>query len=86
MNVVIDRIKLLFLGLFVLSVGVIWGYHALYVWPREACESRGDWWDDRDRQCAIPMPIWTFTHRLPGQRAAPTGQAAPAAASRAAKP
>ena len=87
MNVVIDRIKLLFLGLFIVSVGAIWGYHYLYVWPREECEAHGDWWDDRDRECAIPMPIWTFTHRMPGQKQPAASAAQPAAvAATPAKP
>jgi hypothetical protein len=66
MNATIDRIKLIFLGLFVLACGAIFAYHALFVWPKERCEAHGDWWDDQDRVCAVPMPIWTFTHRMPG--------------------
>ena len=80
MNIVIDRIKLLFLGLFILSAGAVWAYQALYAWPRQACEAHGDWWDDRDRQCAIPMPIWTFTHRMPGSKSGAASASAPAAA------
>ena len=62
----IDQIKLIFLGVFAISCAAIWGYHAFYVWPREACEAHGDWWDWRDRVCAVPMPIWTITGRRVG--------------------
>lgn len=27
------------------------------------CEAKGDWWDDQDRVCAVPMPITTLTRR-----------------------
>jgi hypothetical protein len=84
MNVTIDRIKLIFLGLFVISCAAIWGYHAFYVWPKQRCEARGDWWDDQDRVCAVPMPIWSFTHRLPGAPKPPAAK--PEAPKAAAKP
>lgn len=84
MNATIDRIKLIFLGLFVVACGAVFAYHYFYVWPKQRCEAHGDWWDDRDRVCAVPMPIWTFTHRLPGEPAGP-GKPPPAAAKSAAK-
>ena len=88
MNVVIDRIKLIFLGLFVAACAGIFAYHYFFVWPRQTCEAHGDWWDEQDRQCAIPMPIWAFTHRMPGQPAAglqPEHGKAPAASATPAK-
>jgi hypothetical protein len=30
---------------------------------RARCEARGDWWDEQDGVCAVPMPITTLTHR-----------------------
>lgn len=27
------------------------------------CEARGDWWDDIDKVCAVPMSISSITHR-----------------------
>jgi hypothetical protein len=66
MNKTIDRIKLIFLGLFLLASGAVWAYQAMFVWPKERCEAHGDWWDDQDGVCAVPMPIWSFTHRMPG--------------------
>jgi hypothetical protein len=31
--------------------------------PKSRCEAKGDWWDDEDHLCAIPMPISHFTGR-----------------------
>jgi hypothetical protein len=62
--------KLVFLGLFAIMIAITIGYEALYVWPKtrpvQNCEGRGGWWDEKDRQCLTPMPIYTFTHRAPG--------------------
>src|ERR1700749_4851729 len=77
MKSAIGWIKLVFVGFFVVSIGVIWYVQAKYVWPKQQCEAHGDWWDDEDRVCAVPMPIWTFTHRMPGQ-SAPVSGAKPA--------
>ncbi len=30
---------------------------------RTRCEAKGDWWDDVDKVCAVPMSISTITHR-----------------------
>jgi hypothetical protein len=90
MNVVIDRIKLIFLGLFLIACAAIGAYHYFYVWPKQACEAHGDWWDDEDRVCAVPMPIWSFTHRMPGQARLPAppvkGKAPAAAVAKPGKP
>ena len=71
MNKTIDRIKLFFLGVFIIACGAIWAYQAMVVWPPQRCEAHGDWWDEKDKVCAVPIPIWTFTHRLPGEPAPP---------------
>jgi hypothetical protein len=57
------RLKLLFLAIFLLIGAGLWGYDALYVWPRKACEEKGHWWDPLSRSCAVPVSITTFTHR-----------------------
>jgi len=94
----IDRIKWTFLVVFLLACGAILFYHARYVWPRDRCEAHGGWWDERDTECATPMPIWVFTHRVPGEvapahrnvaavkPAAPAPPAAKAASGRPATP
>ena len=57
MNRTIDRLKLIFLGLFiVLSAGTL-VYHVGWVWPGQKCEEAGDWWDWRSRTCASPILI-----------------------------
>jgi hypothetical protein len=85
MKSAIDRIKLIFLAVFLVACGAIWFYHAHYVWPRDRCEAHGGWWDELDTECATPMPIWTFTHRVPGEVAPATPRHAPAKPA-AAKP
>jgi hypothetical protein len=30
---------------------------------RVTCEAKGDWWDEEDQLCAVPMPVSTITHR-----------------------
>lgn len=85
MNRSIDRLKLIFLGVFVLaSLGML-GYQAYYVWPRNNCEAAGSWWDPKDRICASPMPIWRITGRMPERTVTPRGAPLPAPES-AAKP
>lgn len=63
MNRTIDRLKLIFLGLFaILSVGAL-VYHVGWVWPQQKCEAAGDWWDWRSRTCARPILISDITGR-----------------------
>ncbi|MBV9509872.1 MAG: hypothetical protein JO303_06285 [Caulobacteraceae bacterium] len=69
MNENYTRLKLIFLGLFVLTVVGLWGYNALYVWPARTCESHGDWWDERDRACGVPAPLTVWTKRPAGEPA-----------------
>jgi hypothetical protein len=57
------RIKVLFLAVFLLIGAGLWGYDALYVWPRKACEAKGHWWDPLSHSCAVPVSITVFTHR-----------------------
>ncbi len=64
MNRTIDRLKLIFVGLFaVLSVGAL-VYHIGWVWPGQKCEAAGDWWDWRSRTCARPILISDITGRV----------------------
>ena len=67
MNRTIDRMKIFFLGLFVVLNVLAWGYSALYVWPKKACEAQRNWWDAKDRVCATPIPLWTITGRELGK-------------------
>jgi hypothetical protein len=71
------RLKLVFLALFALISAGLWAYNALYVWPAKACEAKSDWWDPKDRVCAVPMSLSTITGR-PAHPAAVAAQAAQA--------
>ena len=64
MNPVIDRLKLIFVGIFlVLNVGMlIWQFG--WVMPREKCEKAHKWWDNAQRVCAQPILISDVTGRV----------------------
>lgn|SRR5512143_2337270 len=64
MNPVIDRLKLIFLGIFlVLNVAMlIWQFG--WVVPRENCEKQRKWWDGSQRVCAQPILISDITGRV----------------------
>jgi hypothetical protein len=78
MPTTIDRLKLLFLVIFAVACAITWTYHFVYIWPKNQCEEKGDWWDSRDRVCAVPMPIWSFTGRGRPGDPVKTPSAAPA--------
>ena len=35
---------------------------------KSRCEAQGNWWDDVDKVCAVPMAISSITHRPSQQR------------------
>ncbi len=55
--------KWIVLLLFLLASAAEAAYDIYFVWPARRCESQGDWWDPRDRQCLTPLPIWQLTNR-----------------------
>ena len=63
MNPTIERLKLIFLGVFALLVvaAVVWqvGWAA----PRKKCEAAHKWWDHGQRVCAQPVLISDITGR-----------------------
>jgi hypothetical protein len=60
----LERLKLIFLGLFaVLVVGVL-VWQVGWIWPREACEKAHRWWDNGGRVCAQPVLISDITGRV----------------------
>lgn len=63
MNRSITNAKIILTALFFVATAATIGYEWRYVWPVRNCESKGAWWDPRDRQCVTPMPIWNITHR-----------------------
>jgi hypothetical protein len=76
-----DRLRLFFLLAFAICCAITWTYHFMYVWPRHQCEQKGDWWDSKDRVCAVPMPIWAFTGRMPRPKT-PAAPSTPPASAR----
>ena len=85
MNKIFGRTKLIFLGIFAVSVVAIWGYQYFYVWPGQRCEAAGRWWAAKERICGVPVRISTLTGR-PDPVKAPAPQTAPAAAPAPAAP
>lgn len=59
----IPRIRLGFLIVFAILSAAMGAYQVLYVWPSQKCEAAGNWWDAKDRLCAVPIPISQFTGR-----------------------
>ncbi len=64
MKSLIDRQKLYFLGAFVLLSVLVLAIHLGWIWPGQACESGGNWWDWRTRTCARPVLISDITGRV----------------------
>ncbi|HVI32181.1 hypothetical protein [Phenylobacterium sp.] len=63
MNRTINRLKLIFLGVFaVLSVGVL-VWQVGWVMPMKKCEEAHKWWDHGQRVCAQPVLISDITGR-----------------------
>lgn len=67
MRLTLNRVKLIFVGLFALACIGIWIHQVYWVWPRERCEARGGWWDDAERICGQPIYIPDITGRRPGE-------------------
>jgi hypothetical protein len=64
MNPTIERLKLIFLGIFaVANVGIlIWQIG--WAWPEEKCTASRKWWDGSQRVCAQPILISDITGRV----------------------
>jgi hypothetical protein len=63
MNASINRLKVIFIGIFFVSVVAIWGYELIWVWPGKDCAKAGGWWDNGKRICALPLYIPNLTGR-----------------------
>jgi len=64
MNPTIERLKLIFLGIFaVANVGIlIW--QVGWAWPEEKCTQARKWWDGSQRVGAQPILISDITGRV----------------------
>jgi hypothetical protein len=66
MNASINRLKIIFMGIFAVAVVAIWTYELLWVWPAKDCAKAGGEWDGGQRICATPIFIPSLTGRPPG--------------------
>lgn len=57
MNRTIDRLKLIFLGIFVVAAAAVWAYQMLIVKPKRECENEGGWWGAEWRECSRAVSI-----------------------------
>jgi hypothetical protein len=62
----IPQVQIGVLAAFVLIFVGLLIYQSLYIWPVQRCEAHGDWWDEKDHVCAVPVPISMFTGRTVG--------------------
>ena len=64
MNPVIDRLKLIFVGVFLVANVAMLVWQVGWVMPRESCEKQHKWWDNGQRVCAQPILTSDITGRL----------------------
>ena len=63
MNANIERLKLIFIGLFALAVIGVGVWQVGWDMPRRKCEAAHKWWDHGQRVCATPVLISDITGR-----------------------
>jgi hypothetical protein len=63
MNPTIDRLKLIFLGVFLVINIALLVWQVGWAWPKERCEKAHKWWDNGQRVCAQPVLISDITGR-----------------------
>jgi hypothetical protein len=71
MNSIFNRLGLVFLALFAISVVIIFAYQAVVVTPIQSCESSGNWWDPQSHSCAHVVYLPDITHRATGAKGLP---------------
>jgi hypothetical protein len=59
----LNRLKVIFLGLFAAGCLAVLGYHYFWVWPKDRCEKRGGLWAEKWMKCATVYSIETLTRR-----------------------
>ena len=63
MNPTIERLKLIFLGIFAVANVAIVIWQVGWVMPAEKCQKAHRWWDNDQRVCAQPI----LTSDIPGR-------------------
>ena len=86
MNPTLDRLKLIFLGGFLLISVTLLVAHLGWIWPGKTCEAGGNWWDWRTRTCARPILISDITGRVIADPKARAEAKAALARARSVKP
>jgi hypothetical protein len=64
MNPTIERLKLIFLGLFAFGALAIVVWQVGWVWPSQKCTEAHKWWDGFSHVCAQPILISDITGRV----------------------
>ena len=64
MNPTIERLKLIFLGIFAVANVAILVWQVGWVWPEQKCAEARKWWDGSERVCAQPILISDITGRV----------------------
>jgi hypothetical protein len=81
-NKAIERLTLLFVGVFAVCCVAVAVYQVGWVLPAKHCEQRGWWWDPDTRQCGMPVSVTVFTHRPIGSAPVTPGKTAAQPASK----
>jgi hypothetical protein len=63
MNPTIERLKLIFLGVFLVINAALLVWQFGWAMPRDNCEKAHKWWDPGQRVCAQPVLISDITGR-----------------------
>ena len=64
MNPTIERLKLIFLGIFAIANVGILVWQLGWAWPAQRCGEAKKWWDGSQRVCAQPVLISDITGRV----------------------
>ena len=65
MNPNIERLKLIFIGLFVVAAISVGVWQVWWVMPAQKCEKeQKKWWDSAERVCATPVLVSDITGRV----------------------
>lgn len=70
MNRTINRLKLIFLGVFAVLAVATMVWQIGWVWPQKNCLEQRKWWDNGERVCAQPVLISDITGRVIADKAA----------------
>lgn len=64
MNPTIERLKLVFLGVFLLAAVAVVVWQVGWAMPAKRCAADHKWWDHSQRVCATPILISDVTGRV----------------------